>query len=157
MRTSRSQFKYALRSTKRADALAVDLSNKNCDEFWRSVNKLNQSNSVHATIIDNATDDEYISMYWKEHFHKILNLNIVYKNFKLSIVSTLNDIQYSGDITVSWKDVSFLTSQLECGKSTGTDGVCAETIKFAHNRIAILLSFFFTLCLSHGYLPPAMI
>ena len=75
MRTSRSQFKYALRSTKRAeetaraDALAVDLSNKNCDEFWRSVKKFNQSNSVHATIIDNTTGDEYISMYWKEHFH----------------------------------------------------------------------------------------
>ena len=42
-------------------------------------------------------------------------------------------------------------------KSTGPDGVCAETINFSHNRIAILLSLLFTLCLSHGYLPPAMI
>ena len=31
--------------------------------------------------------------------------------------------------------------------------MCAETIKFAHNRIAILLPLLFT----HGYLPPAMI
>ena len=67
------------------------------------------------------------------------------------------DIQYSEDVTVSWNDVSFLTSHLECGKSTGPDDVCAETIKFAHNRIAILLSLLFTVCLSHGYLPPEVI
>ena len=54
-------------------------------------------------------------------------------------MSTLDGIQYSEDMTVSWKDVSFLTSQLECGKSAGPDGVCAEAIKFAHNKIAILL------------------
>ena len=36
-------------------------------------------------------------------------------------------------------------------------GVCAEAIKFAQNRIAILLSLLFTSCLSHGYLPTAMI
>ena len=67
MRTSWSQFKYALRSTKRAEetaragALAADLSNKNYDKYWRSVKKLNQSNSVHATIIDNTTGGKSIS------------------------------------------------------------------------------------------------
>ena len=60
-------------------------------------------------------------------------------------------------MTVSWKDVSFITSQLECEKSSGPDGVCAETIKFAHKRIAILLSLLFTSCLSYRYIPPAMI
>ena len=35
--------------------------------------------------------------------------------------------------------------------------ICAEAIKFAHNRIAILLSLLFTLCLPHGYIPHAMI
>ena len=65
------------------------------------VKKMNHSNSVHATIIDNTTGDEYISMYWKEHFHKTLNSNIVDENLKLSIVSTFNNIQYSEDMTVS--------------------------------------------------------
>ena len=63
-------------------------------------------------------------MYWKEHFHKILNSNIVDENLKLSIVSTLDDNQYSEYMTVSWKVVSLLTSQLECVKSAGPDGVC---------------------------------
>ena len=37
------------------------------------------------------------------------------------------------------------------------DGVCAEAIRFSHNRIGILFSLSFTLCLSHGYIPPATI
>ena len=64
--------------------------------------------------------------------HTILNSNIVDNNLKLSIISTLDDIQYSEDMTVSWKDVALLTSQLECKKSAGPDGMCAETIKFAY-------------------------
>ena len=36
-----------------------------------------QSNSVHATIIDNITGDGNISKYWKKHLHTILNSNIV--------------------------------------------------------------------------------
>ena len=32
--------------------------------------------------------------------------------------------------------------------------MCVEAIKFSHSRIGILLSLFFTLCLSHGYSPP---
>ena len=72
-------------------------------------------------------------------------------------MSTIDDIQYSEYMTVSWKDVSFLTSQLEFGKSAGPDGVCAEAIKFAHTRIAVFLSLLITVCLSHGYLPPAII
>ena len=83
--------------------------------------------------------------------------SMIIKHIVNSIVSTLDDIQYSENMTVSWKDVTILTSQLEYGKSAGPDGVCTETIKFAHNRIAIFLSLLFTLCLSHGYLPPAMI
>ena len=41
---------------------------------------------------------------------------------------------------------SLLISQLECRKSAGYDGVCAEAMKFSHSRIVILLSLLFTLC-----------
>ena len=42
---------------------------------------------------------------------------------------------------------------LECGKSAGPDGIFAESIKFAHHRIHVLLSLCFSLCLTHGYMP----
>ena len=69
-------------------------------------------------------------------------------------MSALDDIQYSEGMNAICTDVSFLISKLECGKSAGSDGVYAETIKFSHCRIRLLLSLFSTLCLSHGYLPP---
>ena len=37
------------------------------------------------------------------------------------------------------------------------DGIGAEYLKFSNIKIHILLSLCFTLCLAHGYLPPAMI
>ena len=50
MITTRAEFKYALRITKRkeeialADALARDLYDKDVDEFWNSLRQLNSSN-----------------------------------------------------------------------------------------------------------------
>ena len=46
---------------------------------------------------------------------------------------------------------------LECGKSAGPDGIFAESIKFAHHRIHVLLSLCFSLCLTHAYMPLDMI
>ena len=46
-----------------------------------------------------------------KHVNKILNSNIVDENLKLSIVSTLDDIQYCEDMTVSWKDKTMLFTQ----------------------------------------------
>ena len=37
------------------------------------------------------------------------------------------------------------------------DGIGAEYLKISNIKIHVLLSLCFTLCLAHGYLPPAMI
>ena len=81
MRTSRAQFKYALRITKRNEAtarpyaLARDLSGKDVDKFWSSVRQLNRSSSLLSNCIEGVTGEKNISDYWKEHFHKLLNCN----------------------------------------------------------------------------------
>ena len=46
---------------------------------------------------------------------------------------------------------------MECGKSGGPDSIFAESIKFAHHRIHVLLSLCFSLCFTHGYMPLDMI
>ena len=46
---------------------------------------------------------------------------------------------------------------LECGNSAGPDGIFAESIKFPHHRIHVLLSLYFSLCLTQGYMPLDMI
>ena len=60
-------------------------------------------------------------------------------------------------MSVLTKSVSEIIGKLECGKSAGPDGIGAEYLKFSNIKIHILLSLCFTLCLAHGYLPPAMI
>ena len=52
---------------------------------------------------------------------------------------------------------SKLIRELESGKSSGHDHITPESLKFASNRLSVLLSLCFCVCLSHGYLLPAMI
>ena len=61
------------------------------------------------------------------------------------------------DMTVSARDVSYLISQLKCGKAAGSDDLCAEYFKFAHDKLHALLSMCFTLFFTHCYLPLSMI
>ena len=55
------------------------------------------------------------------------------------------------------RHVQTLIHKLEFGKSASPDGICAETLKCAHDQLSVLLSLCFTLFLSHGYLPPKLI
>ena len=41
-------------------------------------------------------------------------------------------------------------------KSAGPDGVYAGSIKFAHHRLHVLLSFCFSLCFTYRYMPKDM-
>ena len=72
-------------------------------------------------------------------------------------MSKLDDVQYSENMIVSSKVTSKLISELDSGKSSGPDNISPESLKFSSNRLSVLLSLCFSVCLSHGYLPPAMI
>ena len=72
-------------------------------------------------------------------------------------MSKLDDLQYSESMIVSSRVTSKLISELDSGKSSGPDNISPESLKFASNRLSVLLSLCFSVCLSHGYLPPAMI
>ena len=81
MRKTRAHFKYALRFVKKqeetvkADALARDLCDKDVDDFWKVVYKMNFNNTVQANVIDGITGQNNIADYWKQHFEGILNAN----------------------------------------------------------------------------------
>ena len=57
--------------------------------------------------------DKNISKYWKKTFNSILNSNIVDKNIRSSIMSTLYGIRYSKDMNVIYTYIYLLISQLE--------------------------------------------
>ena len=97
-------------------------------------------------------------MFWRDHFSSILNSSGLFNaDLKNSIMSKLDDVQYSENMIVSSRVTSKLISELDYGKSSGPDNISPESLKFASNRLSVLLSLCFSVCLSHGYLPPAMI
>ena len=53
-------------------------------------------------------------------------------------MAKLENIQHTDDMTVSCVDISHLIYQMRCGKAAGSDDLCAEYFKFAHNKLHIL-------------------
>ena len=49
-----------------------------------------------------------------------------------------------------------IVNKLKCGKSSGPDGISAESLKFSYSWLYVLLSLCFSLCLTHGYLPKSV-
>ena len=109
-------------------------------------------------MIDSVTGPENIASHWKQHFDKLLNIYVYCDNsLKSDILRKFDNIEHDSNMAVSTKSVSEIISQLECGKSAGPDGIDAEYLKLSNIKIHILLSMCFTLCLTHGYIPPPMI
>ena len=66
-------------------------------------------------------------------------------------------IQHDPYMVVLANCISQIIAKLECGKSAGPDGICAEYLKFSNVEIHSLIALSFSLGLSHGYLPTALI
>ena len=76
---------------------------------------------------------------------------------KQFVVGKLQSIKYDENMLVKTEDVRNIVNNLKCGKSSGPDGISAESLKFSHSRLYVLLSLCFSLCLTHGYLPKSLI
>ena len=89
------------KETARADALA----NKLCEND-------NQTSNVIASNIDGISGECNISVFWKEHFSSILSSSESSNaNLKNSIMSKLDDVQYSENMIVSSRVTSKLISE----------------------------------------------
>ena len=58
---------------------------------------------------------------------------------------------------VTSEDICKLIKKLKCGKASGPDGISAESLSFAHDRLHVLLSLYFSTCFSHSYLPKSLL
>ena len=122
------------------------------------MSKINQTSNIIASSIDGISGECNISVLWKDHFSSILNSSgSSNANLKNSIMSKLDEVKYSENMIVSSRVTSKLIGELESGKSSGPDNISPKSLKFASNRLSVLLFLCFFICLSHGYLPPAMI
>ena len=135
MRTTRAQFKYALRFVKkqedsaRADSLARDLYDNDVDSFWKAMPKMNSCNNVQANVIDGITGQENITDYWKEHFDKILNANDYDHNLTANVSRKLQNVQHNSSV-FSQKVVTRFYSQIELYSRHGLEVSHASNSKF---------------------------
>ena len=155
MRSSKSKFKYALRSVRkseemiRADAMSSDLLNNDQDSFWKEVKKLNSCKSILTNVIDGISGESNITNLWKKHFCNILNANVCDSDLKNNIIVQLENIQYTNDMTVSARNVS---SQLKCkllGQTTCVLNISSlPMINCMHYYLCVLRRFLHTaICL----------
>ena len=61
--------------------------------------------------------------YYYYYYYKLLNTNYCDTILKSSIMSKLDNVQYSNDIIISIKLIQEAVGNLECGKSAGPDGI----------------------------------
>ena len=115
---------------------------------------MNSGNIIQANTIEGFSGESDISEFWKDHFSNLLNANPCDANLKSSIMGKFDNVHYSNDMLISNEMIS---EAVEIGKFAGPDGVYAESIKFAHHRLHALLSFCFSLCFTHSYMPKDMI
>ena len=121
------------------------------------MHKMNSNINVQANVIDGATGQDNIADHWRQHFQNILNANDCDKAMIDEIMRKFENIQHDPDMVVSTNCIFQIIAELECGKSAGPDGIRAEHLTFSNVKIHSLIALCFTLCLSHGYLPTALI
>lgn len=121
-------------------------SSKNFGEFWKATNKLNIRPGIPVSV-GGVSDSKSIADLFREHFG-------VRSPLGPSKMMPDADPIVTGDLcNVSVKQVSGIIKKMTRGKSPGHDGLSIEHLKYAGVHLPRVLAMFYTLCLSHSYLP----
>jgi len=161
---TRASFKFALRRCKamqeqlKADARANDLACKhNPRAFWNGINKDTRKKATSfANKVGEAVGDQNVCNMWKEQFGMLFN----------SLHTVQSKHEFYGELEarvngqhpfITIDDVKMALKQLKKNKSAGPNGIYAESLLYAGNRICVHLSLLYTVCVKHCYLPNACI
>ena len=163
MRRARANFKLALRyckrniETMRADAYASNLSDKEFDKFWKSVNKASNSKSTaFATTVGGHTGERDIAEMWHDHFQTLYNsLDTTddKKVFYEELQRQQNNSQPHLQLTVD--NIVAALSKQKRNKAAGPDGLSMEAFMYGGLRLNVHLCFIFNLFLEYTYMPKA--
>ena len=156
MRSTRAQFKLALRQCRKekslheANSLANDLLRTPSKEFWKKVKSIN-THGLHASYpecIEGNKGETAIAEMWKDHYKSLLN----------SSTLTAGTIDYENLFNanlerLSANEIQSATKLLNIGKSAGHDHIEAEHIKYGDNKLYPYLSILFNCVIVQNYLP----
>ena len=137
----------------RKEALARKLSNKKITEFWKEISITNNCKTPLPDNIEDANGPNEITELWKKHFQEMFNcLEPRGKNH-----ISFNLEENTSKITVKAYMVKDAIKTLGSNKSCGLDGIMAEHLKYASERLHFLLSMCLTGFFIHGFLPDSML
>ena len=154
---SKAKFKYTLRYISRnedllrKESLAKKLSQSDPKYFWSDISKLSNNKTPLPTTIDNANTPDGILNLWNDHFHKTFNC---ISNQPYNRPFSLNT-EYDS-VKVCNSEIIDAIKSLDANKSCGLDGIYAEHLKYASDKLIPLLSLCFSGLFVHGVLPNAL-
>ena len=154
---SKAKFKYTLRYISnnedllRKESLAKKLAQSNSKDFWTDINKISNSKTPLPNTIENANTPDEILNLWNGHFHK--NFNCISKqtySHPFSLDTDYNNVKVCNSETID------AINSLDMDKSCGLDGIYAEHLKYASDKLIPLLSLCFSGMFVHGILPNSL-
>ena len=155
MKSSRAQFKYALRLCKKqesilkSNALAKFLLTKDEKQFWTFIKDTGKAEArvPLAETVGGCTGIEEVANMWKEHFQQTLNVP------QQPLLTNASHKQPEFFNRFSTDEVTAAFKKLKSGKSPGPDNLKAEHFKYAHHCCHVYLCLLFNSMLVHAYLP----
>ncbi|KAI3378977.1 hypothetical protein SNEBB_007866, partial [Seison nebaliae] len=161
-RISKAQFKYTLRNVRnnekliKVNQLAQHLLNHEPRQFWKVIKTHTKSSHTLPDNIDSNVGENNIAKFWRGHYEDLLN----------SVANQSNKFRVENYLTTGirsdkqWVDVTMVSEAVEkcpLGKAIGTDGVPIEAIRYAHERLTVLLTLLFNSIICKGVLPSSML
>ena len=154
---SKARFKYVLRQISRnedllrKESLAKKLSQSTSKDFWSDISSANNSKTPLPSSIDNANSPNEVLQLWENHFQNTFNClpKQTYSNY-FCLQSDYSSVK------VSNSEIYDIIKALDNNKSCGSDGIYAEHLKYASDKLIPLLSMCFSSVFVHGVLPNSL-
>lgn len=156
MSESRKRFKSRLRWCQnnqdqlKMNVLADHRHAKRFGKFWKATKKLDVRPGL-AACVDGRSDPAAIADLFRSHFQ-------VHSPLGPSASSVCDTHQSCGVEELPYTrftaaQIRHVLRKMTGGKSPGHDGLSVEHLKFAGVHLPRILAMFFTMCMSHSYLP----
>ncbi|CAH2266957.1 jg12199 [Pararge aegeria aegeria] len=131
------------------DTMASQRKNKDFKQFWKSTNKLNVRPSLPETIAGCGNPTEIANMF-KNHFGVASPLGPPSRGADAES-NRLEDV-----LRFAAKQVTEIIRNMSRGKSPGHDCLSIEHLKFSGIDLPRVSAMFYSLCMSHSYIPNDM-
>ena len=142
------------------------IDNHPTNQFWKNINiQLSTRTNELPAAINGVSGTQNIVNMWENHYQQLLNSTTSSKSFDLSTTHLISETMGPLNKTDKFDEVKkflcavdlawSLSQKLKPDCAGGLDGLSANHIMFAHERIYLHISIFFNLCLVYSYLPAA--